>query len=884
MDSIKPKTNLSLRLVFLLLPIVFAAAAAYSYYSYNTMNAMHSRFAFENTQIYARLLGAAIPVDNLQTYIDKLQNDPGFKARQLEFHDQTKSMRALVANKASQADAVLEYGKKMRRFHAETDRFKDKAYYRNLAELKQFAKKHKIEHIYIYADTGVDSMYSVIFDSGDTVEAPWSDVSRRYDLDNNSLGTLLGAEDIEPEGNRTLRNGRQMETPMLYSSALHGKGYYTYAPILDKTAQAVALVKVEVSLESVRERIHKAIMRNVVAFTAITSAVLLVMFLVTRFLIFKPLGLLTKTASSLAKGDIYTSVPPELLALPDEIGSLAKSVHAMNAVYQAMINDTAAVFKAVRGGRLRARFEEGNFKGDISRLIWRINGTLNAVTHYLDSMRDCLVIRGSEQGYAFMNQHFTDLFGNGGVITLPAEHTLPHGERRVGEAAEAAGETEDRVYSDIVLLPLPSGKEDWFTLVSREIRIEPGRKPQILTILSGVGELMLEKENAQKAEKAKSEFLSHMSHELRTPLNAIIGLTSLALKNEGKGGEWRFKAINSASTQLMRIINDVLDIAAIETGETGSTEEYFSLAEMLDDCGRIFSGQATDAGLSLSISRDRDIPEKLLGDSAHLRQVLFNLTGNAIKFTKPGGWVQITAKLLHSGNARVEIGFSVKDSGIGISEKFLRDIFTPFSQEDSELQRNHAGSGLGLPICNRLVALMGGELHVSSAIGQGSVFSFELSFAKPEKETDEEENQAGLEPGSLGGMSVLLVDDVEINRMILAELLEPSGINIVEAEDGAEAVDIFSRSLENTFSLIFMDIQMPGLNGYDATKRIRGLNRADAATVPIFALTANALKQDVDRALGSGMNGHLAKPVDLTACARILLQCRQQRTNNRDNA
>jgi signal transduction histidine kinase/CheY-like chemotaxis protein len=382
---------------------------------------------------------------------------------------------------------------------------------------------------------------------------------------------------------------------------------------------------------------------------------------------------------------------------------------------------------------------------------------------------------------------------------------------------------------------------------------------------------------AEAASAAKSRFLASMSHEIRTPLNAIIGMTRTAKNAETKEKTAAsLDQISASSDHLLGMLNDILDMSNIESGNLKIENDRFVLNDALLNTADIIRERCKDKGLLFSsnvsdnasgnLNSPRDFT--VTGDKLRLKQVLINILGNAVKFTREDGKIDFTVKLEAETETRAEFSFTVSDTGIGIDAEQQSRLFTPFEQ-GSVNSMKHGGAGLGLAISQNLVSMMGGgPIHVESVPGKGSVFSFRLGFEKAPalKETGEP-----VAP-NLAGKHILSVEDIEINRMVLNELLSETRAEIDEAADGLEAVEKFKASPVGYYNFIFMDLLMPNMNGYEATRGIRKLDRPDAATVPIVALSANAYQEDVNQAIAAGMDKHLAKPVDFPALMQVLTE------------
>ncbi|MDR2771586.1 MAG: PAS domain-containing protein [Clostridiales Family XIII bacterium] len=384
--------------------------------------------------------------------------------------------------------------------------------------------------------------------------------------------------------------------------------------------------------------------------------------------------------------------------------------------------------------------------------------------------------------------------------------------------------------------------------------------------------------DANRANRHKSEFLARMNHEIRTPMNAIIGMANIVQRKLDEEGtavdadefKEHMRQIEAAAQHLLGLLNDILDLLKLDAGRIELSEETLELPKLAETLAGIIRPRCDEKGIDFEVILEEFYPASFIGDSMRLRQVLVNLLGNAVKFTPAHGKIELRMKKKGRREGETLVEFSVVDTGIGIAAEALPVIFRPFEQGDGGLSREYGGTGLGLAISRRIVQLFGGEIFVKSRQGEGSAFSFELWL----RETQDSSEEAAITDAAdrFAGKRALLVDDVEINRIIVMALLEVTGMSIDEAEDGPQAVQMFAKSAENTYDIVFMDVQMPLMNGYEATAAIRALDRADARTVPIIALTANAFKEDIDKALESGMDAHIAKPVEMDGLLAVLFR------------
>lgn len=377
-------------------------------------------------------------------------------------------------------------------------------------------------------------------------------------------------------------------------------------------------------------------------------------------------------------------------------------------------------------------------------------------------------------------------------------------------------------------------------------------------------------EEAQSANKAKSEFLSYMSHDIRTPINGIMGMTDIALKHIDDRARVLdcLGKIQSSSHHLLNLINDVLTMSRIESGRTELARAPFDLRICLANCASIIEGQISTRALVLVQEFEEMAHPSVIGDELHLRQVFINILGNSVKFTPDGGKIFFRAKELRSADGKAVFHFEMEDTGIGMKPEFLPHLFDPFVQEDGGTRTTYKGTGLGMAITKKFMDLMGGTIQVESTLNKGTKFILELPMEiDAEAKTETTDHAAEID---LSGMRVLLVEDNELNLEIAQVILEEQGVVVTPVENGQLAVDAFQNNPAGTFDAILMDIMMPVMDGITAAKTIRASGQPDAQTIPILAMTANAYDEDIQRTKNAGMNAHMSKPIDLDTLLKTL--------------
>ena len=634
--------------------------------------------------------------------------------------------------------------------------------------------------------------------------------------------------------------------------------------------------------------------REVAKENYIMTAVLMagILLLVTAIMIFlniiiikdinNSVNTIIKAAEAFADGDTNM----ENVNLPDdEMGQIGNALKQVADNIAGLLADNYKVFADAGAGLLNNRANAALYKGDYYKILHGVNMTIQTFCRHFDAMPEAiaffdpsgLLVYGNRTMQDFLFQFnleasddnlLAGILSSGNSVSLPEEADVVFSDHGSGIFSMTVSlEAEDEMHSFSLSLRRVTGMEE-----------ESGGLSCVMLTMTDITEVMRAKSEAERANQFKTEFLSNMSHEIRTPMNAILGMTQIAGQSQ-QIDEIKecIEKIEGSSHHLLGILNDILDMSKIEAGKLDFSEEECMLPDIVSFAVSLMQSR-TDSR-HIVITHDIDIKnEYVMADSMRLNQVILNLLSNAVKFSPEGGEIKVSVKEKEMGGNTSVYRFMVSDQGIGMSEEQIGRLFKSFEQADSSISKRFGGTGLGLAISKSIVERMNGRIWVESEVGNGSTFYFEVlldTIADHHESSSGEAAVSETEDSSADsvdftGVRALLTDDIDINRIIVMKMFAETGIIFEEASNGLEAVEMFKNSPPGYFRMILMDVQMPVMNGYEATKEIRNMGRTDSQSIAIIAMTANALKADVENSLKAGMNGHIAKPIDFKAAFKTI--------------
>ena len=673
-NKIQFYNRLNVRLFAVLLILFALTVLVVGIVNENNIRRLYEETYTERVLLTNALVANIVNSEDVNFLVDLMKNqDQDFKNRQIRFfHDREELFR--IEGESGTEERQQELMDHLAAFHGDMEQFKTEAYWNTLADLRLLKEISRSAYMYVMADTGLvadtgEKLYTYIMDADD------ASVYDSPDID--GLGTCyVGEQALED----VYMTGRQMDYVEYYQGD-YGELYFAYAPIMNESGEVIAVLGTDLDLGKMHEEIANSIYVFNFIFIASTVIIILAVFIFINSSVIRPLTDLTNTAYALADGNVYAPVPESTAKRRSEIGILARAVSDMSLVYQNMIKSTGSLFAAASVGKLDIRNDESAFKGDVQNVVRQINDTMDAMALYLNGIPEGILILGKNFEIHFRNDHFLKRFGD-----MQAQDFLSalffgdhidgeDGYARESKLKDRLSETLGRENEHIAVWIGPS----CYSVAFREIVLSDMPENSILVIATDITDLMEEKENAQAAAKAKSDFLSRMSHEMRTPMNAIIGMTKIAGDTDDVARlRYCLSTIGASSTHLLGIINDVLDMSKIEAGKFELEHAPMNIETMLVRICHIVIDNMDAKRQTFRVDMETDLELNYDGDELRLSQVVTNLLSNAVKFTAEGGEIALAVKSAGREGDQNILRFSVSDTGIGMTEDQCARLFNAF--------------------------------------------------------------------------------------------------------------------------------------------------------------------------------------------------------------
>jgi len=762
------------------------------------------------------LMADTLGIEDVKFFVDLMKNqDDEFKQRQVQFYHDREYFRRLVEQGASQEELNSVFSR-MEVFYNELAVYKTDRYWDIIDELQHLKEISQSTYLYVMADTGLinkegEKLYTFIFDGED---------SGRFNLDADTDG--LGTSDISEDSILDIFSTKKQMDHANHYVGDYGELFYAYAPIIGDDGEVVAVLGTDLDLSNMNAAISKSSIMFNLSFLSFLVIIICLIFIYLNQNVIKPITQLTSTASELSKGNLFTEMPGKILGLKNEIGVLSNAIKDLALTHQNMIDTAGRLFDAANIGKIEARGDADELHGAFSDIMEKINDTLDSMTKYLNSIPESIIIMNGNFETYFRNQHFMNYFGDLSAvdfITKVFSQDIQNTKEQVKETLKHENQ-EKIVWIDDLC----------FSIILKEIDLADNTENSILVIAVDITSLMQEKENAQAAVRAKSNFLSRMSHEMRTPMNAIIGMAKIAENTKDiEKLKYCLSTIDTSSEHLLGIINDVLDMSKIEAGKFDLENVPLNLEKMLMKVCNIVIDNMEKKGQNFNVILSRDLHLNYIADDLRLSQVLTNLLSNAVKFTPENGKITLSVERVAQDDHISTLRFTISDTGIGMTEEQAGKLFNAFEQADGSISRKYGGTGLGLAISKSIIEKMGGSIWVESQPGVGSSFIFdvdlECAFHQDHIIFD------GIHPEDL---KVLIIENDDDTRKRFINIVENFGI-ISDAASGIdETLDFLNTSKRkgNAYDIIFLGFDMPGISGIDFMKKIN--DRIDKNTVIII--------------------------------------------------
>ena len=819
-EKIPVQSRINIRILVTLLILLVITAIIVSLVNQNNIRRLYEDNFTKRVLLSNSLMANILDSKEVEYYVQMLSElDEEISESQIRFyHDREELFRLKKEDSGQERQKELITG--LTEFQRSMDKHKSDVYWDVVSDLRQLKEASNAAYVYVMADTGLVAddgtrLFTYVFDAGDSGDYSSPDI--------DGLGTCYNVdEDATKAIDEIYKTKKQMDHVKRYDGD-YGELYYAYAPIIDYRGEVIAVLGTDLELGTMNREISRAILLFNFVFISFGIIIILFIYFFLSRKVIRPLKHLTGTAQELAKGNAYTPTSETALKQTGEIGILAHAVNDMSLVYQDMINNTANLFDAANVGKLDIRNDESNFKGDIQKVIRQINATLDATTLYLNSIPESIFIMSKHLEIHFKNNNYIQCFGDMSAVSF-VSHMFPQSTED-DLSKELSEEIKSNDYVSTVWI---NGR--CFSVIVKEIDLSDTIENSILVIAIDITDLTREKENAQAAAAAKSDFLSSMSHEIRTPMNAIIGMTKIA---DGTDDVTRLKyclnTIENSSMHLLGIINDVLDMSKIDAGKFELENVQMNIEKMLMKICNIVIDNMEKKKQKFNVKLSKDLDLNYLADELRLSQVVTNLLSNAIKFTPENGKISLAIELVKQHKNINTLRFSIEDTGIGMSGEQLVRLFNAFEQADKSISRKFGGTGLGLSISKSIVEKMGGRIWAESEPGSGSTFYFEVDLERASHQDTIIFD--GIRPENI--RLLIIESDIDI-RERFSGIVEKFGINTDIAEDIDEAIGFIDAADRGhkEYDIVFLDYDMFESKGFDYVDELN--KKIDKNTVVII--------------------------------------------------